>query len=195
MVSIVAFILMGAEVAGGYLAQSLAIMTDAAHMFSDFCGFFISIFSIWIARRPSTRTHSYGFHRAEIIGALASVIIIWALTIWLVIEAINRIVYQDFEIDADIMLYTSIFALCSNLVMMKVLHGGHGHSHGGHGHSHGGETKKKTKKHGHSHEGHGHSHEGHGHSHEAHGHSHGGHGHSHGGHVHTEDSENPCLDS
>ena len=79
---------MGAEILGGYIAGSLAIMTDAAHMFSDFCGFFISIFSIWIARRPSTPTHSYGFHRAEIIGALLSVIIIWALTIVLVYEAI-----------------------------------------------------------------------------------------------------------
>jgi zinc transporter 2 len=39
---------MGAEIAGGIIASSLAIMTDAAHMFSDFAGFFISIFSIWI---------------------------------------------------------------------------------------------------------------------------------------------------
>ena len=42
-VSLFAFILMGAEITGGVLAGSLAIMTDAAHMFSDFCGFFISI--------------------------------------------------------------------------------------------------------------------------------------------------------
>lgn len=49
LVSLVAFTLMAAEVAGGYFANSLAIMTDAAHMFSDFCGFFISIFSIWLA--------------------------------------------------------------------------------------------------------------------------------------------------
>jgi zinc transporter 2 len=86
----VAFILMGAEVAGGYLANSVAIMTDAAHMFSDFCGFFISIFSIWLAQKPSTKKHSYGFHRAEIIGALLSVIIIWGLTAWLLVEAVKR---------------------------------------------------------------------------------------------------------
>jgi zinc transporter 2 len=88
IVSLVAFILMGCEVVGGYIAQSLAIMTDAAHMFSDFAGFFISIFSIWLARKPSTMTLTYGFHRAEIIGALVSVIIIWGLTIWLFVEAI-----------------------------------------------------------------------------------------------------------
>jgi solute carrier family 30 (zinc transporter), member 2 len=93
LVSFVALILMSAEVVGGYLAHSIAIMTDAAHMFSDFAGFFISILSIWIARKPSTRTHSYGFHRAEIIGALASVIIIWGLTVWLVVEAVQRIIH------------------------------------------------------------------------------------------------------
>lgn len=60
------------------------------------------------------------------------------------VEAVDRLQNQDFEINQDFMLYTSIFGLISNLLMMKVLHGGHGHSHdGGHGHSHGG--------HGHSH--------------------------------------------
>jgi len=135
---------MGAEITGGLMANSLAILTDAAHMFSDFCGFFISIASIKIAKRPSTKTHSYGYHRAEIIGALVSVVLIWGLTLWLVVEAVDRIQNQDFEINQDFMLYTSIFGLISNLLMMKVLHGGHGHSHdGGHGHSHGGHQEKK----------------------------------------------------
>ena len=163
---------MGAEVFGGYIADSLAIMTDAAHMFSDFCGFFISIFSIWLARRPSTEIHSYGYHRAEIIGALISVIIIWGLTIWLVYEATQRLIKSNYEIDGDIMLYTSIFALCSNLIMMKILHGGHGHSHGGHGHSHGG--------------GHGHDHGKKSKNSENSKHSHGGHGHSHSHNKHDQ---------
>jgi Co/Zn/Cd efflux system component len=58
-------------------------------------------------------------------------------------------IHRNYEIDADIMLYTSIFALCSNLIMMKILHGGHGHSHGGH--SHGGHGAHDEKDHGHSH--------------------------------------------
>lgn len=87
-VSLVAIILMGLELLGGWYASSLAIMTDAAHMFSDFCGFFISIFSVWMAMKPSDEKNSFGYHRAEIIGALISVIIIWILTIFLVIEAI-----------------------------------------------------------------------------------------------------------
>lgn len=65
------------ELVGGFLANSLAIMTDAAHLFSDISGFFISIASLWISQLPADISMSYGYYRAEIIGALSSVILIW----------------------------------------------------------------------------------------------------------------------
>ena len=86
---------MATELIGGFLANSLAIMTDAAHLFSDVSGFFISIFSIYISKIPATNSLSYGYHRAEVIGALASVVLIWALTIWLLVEAVHRIVNPE----------------------------------------------------------------------------------------------------
>ena len=49
---------------GGYLSQSLAIMTDAAHLLSDFTSFLISLFALWIARRPPTSRMSFGYFRA-----------------------------------------------------------------------------------------------------------------------------------
>ena len=52
-VSIVCVTFMIVEIIGGYIANSLAIMTDAAHLFADLSGFFISIFSLWLAKRPS----------------------------------------------------------------------------------------------------------------------------------------------
>ena len=55
---------------------------------------------------------------------MASILLIWGLTIWLVTEAIERIITQDFEIDGPVMLGTSIFGLACNLAMAKVLHGG-----------------------------------------------------------------------
>jgi zinc transporter 2 len=67
-------------------------MTDAAHLFSDVSGFFISIFSLWLAKREANKTLSFGYSRAEVIGALASVILIWGLTIWLIYEAIDRMI-------------------------------------------------------------------------------------------------------
>ena len=91
-VTCVSFTFMICELIGGWLSNSLAILTDAAHLLSDVSGFVISIFSIWVGMVPAKRSSlSYGYHRAEIIGALTSVIIIWALTVWLVIEAVNRV--------------------------------------------------------------------------------------------------------
>lgn len=52
------------SIKGGYFAGSLAIMTDAAHMLSDFAGFLISLFAIWLGSRRSSSTMSYGWHRA-----------------------------------------------------------------------------------------------------------------------------------
>ena len=156
-VSLLCVIFMVLEFIGGILAGSMAIMTDAAHLLSDFSGFLISIFSIWIGTRPATLNMSYGFHRAEIIGALGSIILIWGLTVWLLYEAVHRLIFPV-PVDGFIMMITAAIGLLVNLAMGKVLHshGHHGHSHGhGHGHSHG-------HGHGHGHD-HGHSH---GHSHE-----------------------------
>ena len=155
-VSVVCTVLMIAECIGGLLAGSLAIMTDAAHLFSDLSGFFISIFSLWLGKQPSTKNLSYGYHRAEVIGAMGSIILIWGLTIWLVVEAVKRLIDQSFEIDRYFMLGTAVFGLLCNLLMGKILHGGghhhhHGHDHGDHGHEHGGHDDhghdhKKDKK-------------------------------------------------
>lgn len=49
---------------GGYFAQSLAIMTDAAHLLTDFASMMISLFSLWMSSRPATKTMNFGWHRA-----------------------------------------------------------------------------------------------------------------------------------
>ena len=55
-------------------------MTDASHMLSDFASFLISLFALWVARRPATQKMSFGYHRAEVMGAVCSVLVIWVLT-------------------------------------------------------------------------------------------------------------------
>jgi zinc transporter 2 len=55
----------------------LAILSDAAHMFSDISGFFISIVSLWLSQKKATSKMSFGYHRAEVIGALGSILLIW----------------------------------------------------------------------------------------------------------------------
>jgi Co/Zn/Cd efflux system component len=83
---VICVVFMVLEVIGGFLAGSVAIMTDAAHLLSDVTGFGISLLSIWLAKRGSTPTLSFGFKRAEILGALLSVLVIWFLTGVLVYE-------------------------------------------------------------------------------------------------------------
>ncbi|KAL0901116.1 hypothetical protein ABMA27_006435 [Loxostege sticticalis] len=140
-------IFMIGEIVGGYLSNSLAIATDAAHLLTDFASFMISLFSLWVASRPATRRMPFGWYRAEVIGALTSVLLIWVVTGVLVYMAVQRVIYKQFEIDATVMLITSAVGVAVNLVMGLTLHQ-HGHSHGGggHGHSHGGSNPVLNNK-------------------------------------------------
>ncbi|XP_023158526.1 zinc transporter 2 isoform X2 [Ceratitis capitata] len=146
--SILCLVFMVCEIIGGILSNSLAIATDAAHLLTDFASFMISLFAIWIAGRPSTQRMSFGWYRAEVIGAMASVVMIWVITAILVWLAVQRLINRDFEVDATIMLITSGLAILVNLIMGIQLQ--HGHTHGGmssaHGHSHGGKAKKQKGK-------------------------------------------------
>ncbi|XP_035024260.2 zinc transporter 2 [Hippoglossus stenolepis] len=128
------------EVIGGYAAHSLAIMTEAAHLLTDFGSILISIFSLWISSRPRTQTMTFGWHRAEILGMLLSIVSIWALTAALVLSAAQRISDGNYDIDSRIMLVTSGCAVGANILMVLILHQS-GASHG-HGHSHGVSTSR-----------------------------------------------------
>ncbi|KAL4497071.1 hypothetical protein ABPG72_002227 [Tetrahymena utriculariae] len=178
LASIIALIFLIIEVVGGVLSGSLAILSDAAHMFSDLSGFFISIFSVWIGQRPASSKLSYGYHRAEVIGAMASIVLIWGLTILLLYEATHRVITKEAVNEPLYMLITAGFGLFCNIVMAKVLHSAPGHSHHGcsHGHSHG-----HSHDHHHSHD-HDHDHD----HHHDHDHDH-DHDHNHDNKHHSHD--------
>ena len=152
IVSAICVVFMVGEVIGGILSSSISLLTDAAHMLSDLVGFGISFLAVWLSRRPATEKLSYGFHRAEVIGGCASILLIWGLTIWLIVEAVNRVNNPE-EVDGEIMMITAAGGLLANIVMGKVLHGhGHGHDHS-HAHSHKHEHEPKHKhEHKHEHE-------------------------------------------
>lgn len=119
-VCLICLIFMIIELIGGYLASSIAIMSDAAHLLSDLLGFLISIVSIYISRRQADKTMSYGYHRAEVIGALVSINIIWGLTFWLLYEATLRIIYSN-EVNGLYMLITAVIGFIFNIIMGLVL--------------------------------------------------------------------------
>uniref|UniRef100_A0A673BLY1 Solute carrier family 30 member 2 n=1 Tax=Sphaeramia orbicularis TaxID=375764 RepID=A0A673BLY1_9TELE len=115
---------------GGYAAHSLAIMTDAAHLLTDFGSIVISIFSLWLSSRPCTKNMTFGWHRAEVLAMLVSVLSMWAVTAVLVFSAAQRMADGDYDINSHIMLITSGCA-----VGVNILHGPQGHHR--HGRSHG----------------------------------------------------------
>ncbi|XP_030410205.1 zinc transporter 3 [Gopherus evgoodei] len=129
----ICFVFMIGEVVGGYLAHSLAIMTDAAHLLADVGSMSVSLFSLWVSARPPTKTMTFGWHRSEMLGALASVLSIWVVTGVLVYLASARIISNDYEIDARAMLVTSACAVGVNIIMAYILHQsvtGRGHTRG-----------------------------------------------------------------
>lgn len=135
--SIICLVFMIGEVVGGVLSNSLAIATDAAHLLTDFASFMISLFAIWLSSRPATRKMSFGWYRAEVIGALLSVLMIWLVTGLLVYMAVERLRTKEFEIDSLVMVITASAGLLVNIIMAIALNvDGHGHSHGFGGHSH-----------------------------------------------------------
>ncbi|KAI3727817.1 hypothetical protein L6452_16437 [Arctium lappa] len=184
---------MGVEVVGGIKANSLAILTDAAHLLSDVAAFAISLFSVWASGWEATPRQSYGFFRIEILGTLVSIQIIWLLTGILVYEAIDRLLNGAVEVEGSLMFGIAAFGLVVNILMIFIL--GHDHGHG-HGHSHG-------HNHDHGHQEHDHGDHGeedvedvhiHGVSVTTHQHHH--HGHAHGDdhhHGHEEQHQQPLL--
>ncbi|XP_049680830.1 proton-coupled zinc antiporter SLC30A8 [Accipiter gentilis] len=129
--SVICIFFMIAEITGEYIAGSLAVITDAAHILVDLTSFLISLFSLWLASKPPTKQLTFGWHRAEILGALMSMVIIWMVTGVLTYLASMRLLHPDYDIDATVMLITSACAVLANILLSLILHQtGHGHSHG-----------------------------------------------------------------
>ena len=93
----------------------------------DVGGLLLGLFAAWISRRPPSRTLSFGYHRAEILGALLSGLSIWALAGVLVVEAIQRI-QSPAEIQGPIVLVVAAGGLLVNLVSLRLLHRDQEHS-------------------------------------------------------------------
>lgn len=142
--SAVCLLFMIGEVVGGVIANSLAIATDAAHLLTDFASFMISLFAIWLSSRPASRKMSFGWYRAEVIGALFSVLMIWLVTGLLVYMAIERLTTQQYEIGGSAMLITASAGLFVNILMAVALHvDGHAHHH--HHHHHHSSPENETR--------------------------------------------------
>jgi cobalt-zinc-cadmium efflux system protein len=80
-----------AEVVGGLLTGSLALLADAGHMLSDNLSLGVALFAAWLAGRPETPERSFGYKRAEILAALTNGVTLVAISIWIFVEAFSRL--------------------------------------------------------------------------------------------------------
>ncbi|CAO3569744.1 unnamed protein product [Mortierella alpina] len=139
-----------AEIIVGYKTGSLALIADAFHMLSDVLAQVIALYAIRLAAKTEWKPHlSYGWQRAELLGALYNGIFLLALCFSILLDAIERFFKpEDIENPKLVLIVGSIGLLC-NLLGLVLFHdhAGHGHSHGGHSHSHShGQSHGKTTK-------------------------------------------------
>ncbi|KAJ3270695.1 hypothetical protein HDV01_007519 [Terramyces sp. JEL0728] len=125
-----------AELIGGYSSGSISLIADSFHMLSDVAALFIAFYASKLAKSKDVGPeYSYGLKRAEVLGALINGVSLLALSLTLIIEAIQRYFTPEHVTNPWAVLYVASAGLCMNIVGMFLFHG-HGHSHS-HTHDHG----------------------------------------------------------
>ncbi len=112
-----------AEIVGGLLTGSLALISDASHMATDVFGISMAIVAIRFGRRPSDALRTFGYQRFEILAAMANAVILFAIGFYILIEAFRRLSSPP-EIQSTAMLIVALVGLAVNLFAMRVLSSG-----------------------------------------------------------------------
>lgn len=112
-----------AEVIGGIVANSLALISDAAHMFTDTAALAVSLAAIRIGRRPADSLRTFGYYRFEILAAAFNAILLFLVALYILYEAYQRLRNPP-EIESGMMLAVAALGLVVNLVSMRLLSAG-----------------------------------------------------------------------
>jgi len=110
----------GVEALGGWASGSLALLADAGHMLSDTLAIGLSWGAVWLAARQASATHTFGFRRAEILGAFLNAMGLVAVAVWIVIEALERL-GEPRAIDDALLLLVALAGLLVNVVALLLL--------------------------------------------------------------------------
>lgn len=116
---------LGAEVIGGLWTNSLALLSDAAHVFMDLFALGLSLAAIRLAARPVSARHTYGWHRAEILASLTNGLSLLLIAAGILHEAWGRFQYPE-PVKSGEMFVIAVIGLVMNLVAARFLHG---HAH------------------------------------------------------------------
>ncbi|EGP87374.1 unnamed protein product [Zymoseptoria tritici ST99CH_3D1] len=152
------------ELVSGYSVHSLALVADSFHMLNDVLSLCVGLWAVKMANKSSApKMYTYGYQRAETLGALVNGVFLVALCVTIFLDAIQRFVEPQEVSNPQLVLIVGCLGLASNLVGLVLFHDvGHSHGGGGHGHDHGDDNAVKDAE-----EGHAHDHSGHSHSHAA----------------------------
>jgi cobalt-zinc-cadmium efflux system protein len=114
--------LLGAEVAGGLISGSLALLADAAHMMTDAAALALAWCAFRIARRPADPRRSYGYHRGQVLAAFVNGAVLIAIVFWIFVEAFQRL-RDPLPVQGWTMLVIAALGLAVNIAAFLVLHG------------------------------------------------------------------------
>jgi cobalt-zinc-cadmium efflux system protein len=112
-----------AEVVGGILSNSLALISDAAHMFTDVAALAISLAAIRVGKRPADHLRSFGYYRFEIIAAAFNAILLFLVAVYILYEAYQRLQSPP-DIQSRMMLVIAVLGLIVNALSMRLLSAG-----------------------------------------------------------------------
>ncbi len=112
------------ELAGGLIAGSLALVSDAGHMFSDVLAFILSLGAITLAARLPTKQQTYGFRRAEVFAAFLNAILLIAVSAGILWEAYQRVLHPG-PVQGVLMGAVAVAGLVANIAVALLLHGSH----------------------------------------------------------------------
>ncbi|NBX92919.1 MAG: cation transporter [Proteobacteria bacterium] len=116
---------MVAEIIGGLLSESLALLADAGHMAIDTAGIGLGLFAAWIATKPPSSKKTFGYYRAEILAALINGAFLISASVWILFQAWDRFT-NPHEVKGALMSWIALGGLLVNLIGAKLLHA---HSH------------------------------------------------------------------
>ena len=110
-----------AELVGGWISNSLALLADAGHVLTDSAALALSLFVAWFSRQPVTAEKTYGYLRLEILAALLNGTTLLAISAWIVVEAIARMRAPE-AVGGTLMLVVATAGLISNAIAAFLLH-------------------------------------------------------------------------
>ena len=116
-----------AEVVGGILSGSLALLADAAHMLTAAAAIALDLMAHWLSNRPATIGRTFGFHRTEVLAATINALSLWLITGWIFFEAWQRFAEGGSAVAGALMLGLGVVGLAVNIVAAWVLYGASSH--------------------------------------------------------------------